>query len=189
MARLSPPSFRDALLTTAPWALALGFALGAHSGWFCPGHQHATHVDVVSADDGEIAVFRDDDDPCAREHAAERIRELAQRVHRVAETHTMPAELIAALADDPGLLADHGTAELVMRDGEPIGFRISNTVSGGLAQQLGLRDGDVITSVAGQPLRSVDDVAKAASAVRGFAQVRMMIARDGVAMRKRFLIR
>src|SRR5688572_13655305 len=160
MARLSPPSFKDALLTTAPWALALGFALGAHAGWFCPGHQHAPTLAVVQ----EEFELLEDDDPCP---SSGELLELAKRVDRVAETHTMPKELLVALADDPSQLGEHASAELVVRDGKPRGFRLSDTQP--LVHSLGFRDGDLITNVAGHPLRSAEDLAKVASLVRAYA--------------------
>jgi hypothetical protein len=181
MARLSPPSFKDALLTTAPWALALGFALGAHAGWFCPGHQHAPSVSIFEE---EIDLL-EDDDPCPRE--GQELTDLAEQIEQVAETHTVPKELVIALSDDPSLLGEHASAELVVRDGQARGFRISGTDD--LMHALGFRDGDLVTSIAGHKLRGPEDLAKVASLVRGYAQVRVMLERDGVEIRKRFFIR
>jgi hypothetical protein len=181
MARLSPPSFKDALLTTAPWALALGFALGAHAGWFCPGHQHATSVSIFEE---EIDLL-EDDDPCPR--AGQDLNELAQEIDQIAETHTVPKELLVALADEPQRLGEHASAELVVRDGAVRGVRISDVDA--ILQALGFRDGDLITSVAGHKLRSPDDLGKVASLVRGYAHVRVLLERDGIEIRKRFFIR
>jgi type II secretory pathway component PulC len=190
MGRLSPPSFRDALLTTAPWALALGFALGAHAGWFCPGHEHATHVEVVPAEAVELVAL-DDDEPCAnarRESDARRLHQLARDVHRVSETHSVPAELFALLADDPWLLAEHGRAKLVVRDGETVGYRIRGTSHQGLVRRLGLREGDILVSVGGHPIRGADDVAVAAAALRGATKLGIVVERNGMQIRKRYFI-
>lgn len=164
--------------------------MGAHAGWFCPGHQHAPALEIVSVD--ESVSFGEDDDPCTQSRRQLEPGELAalgKQVRRVAETHTVPKELVTAIANDPSLLGQFARAEVVLRNGQPIGFRISGTTRGGIVRQLGLRDGDIVTNVAGRPMKSLDEVSRAASAVRGLAQVRVLIERDGVEIRKRYLVR
>lgn len=191
MPRLSPPSFKDALLTTAPWALALGFALGAHAGWFCPGHEHSstTRVEIAGSSDVEPGMDQDDD-PCARKHRAldaEKIRELTREVHRVAETHAVPAALVEAIASDPSVLAGQVSADLVSEPHQ--GFRMRNTAHGSLVRQLGLRDGDIVTHVNGRAMTSVDALMGALASMKGQPQARLMLVRNGVEIRKRFVIR
>jgi C-terminal processing protease CtpA/Prc len=183
---------RDTLLTTAPWALALGFALGAHAGWFCPGHQHAPRGDLVSSDVVDIGdVFADADDPCTRarrDRAAKRVRQLAKQAHRVSETHRVPAGLVEALIDDPRVLSKDAKAELVLRDGQPLGFRIARTTRGGPLARLGLRDGDIITHVRGRPLHTANDLVAAVSSLRGATKVGIRIERNDHEIRKHYLI-
>ena len=177
------------MLTTAPWALALGFALGAHAGWFCPGHQHAASVEVVSI--GEELLLGDDDDPCTqarRDREIDRLRELGRQVRRTSETQAVPQELFAALTEDPWMLARFARAKLVSRDGEPYGFRVSLHEPGGLVRELGLREGDVVTHINGQALESTEDLREAVDGLRGLDEVSITVERKGSPLQKRYVV-
>jgi general secretion pathway protein C len=74
-------------------------------------------------------------------------------------------------------------------DGQSNGFRLSEIQPDSIFQQIGLRDGDVLTSVEGQ---SVGDPAKAMellSNLRDQSMINLTVMRDGRAMRLQYNIR
>jgi type II secretory pathway component PulC len=55
-------------------------------------------------------------------------------------------------------------------------------------RRLGLREGDILVSVGGHPIRGADDVAVAAAALRGATKLRIVVERNGMQIRKRYFI-
>lgn len=185
---------RDALLNSAPWALALGFAVAAHFGWFCPGHGDTpTKIEVVTtaAPGTQVHVVGADavvKPKHRRNTAAVGVPALAKKIHRVAETHTVPRELVERIYDNPALLARNARAFPATRNGKTIGFKIANTKKGSIVRLLGLRDGDVIKAVNGKPIRTIQDVLDAARCVQEKDSVTITIRRGKDKVRKRYLI-
>lgn len=184
---------RDALLNSAPWALALGFAVAAHFGWFCPGHggETPTKIEVVTtaAPGTQVHVVGADAvvTPRHRGNApAVGVPALAKKIQRVAETHTVPRALVDRIYDNPALLAKNARAFPVTRKGKTVGFKIADTKKGSIVRLLGLRDGDVIKSVNRKPIRTIEDVLAAVRCFRDQDSVTITIRRGKTNIRKRY---
>ena len=65
------------------------------------------------------------------------------------------------------------------RNGKPDGLTISRIKSGSLFTRLGLRSGDIITGVNGQPIESVDDALRFYNSLKSSSQVSLQIRRRG----------
>lgn len=158
MTRPALPKSKYAMYTAAPWALALGFAMAAHLGWFCPGHaDHSARIDVhaesginVSVSDGAVNV---------RRAAAQAKKDLpwiptsAKGVFRSAETINVPRELGAMLMAEPTMLTQYGTALPLERDGKFYAWKLKKLKRGGLLRKFGFRNNDLITAVEGHDVR------------------------------------
>ena len=59
------------------------------------------------------------------------------------------------------------------------GFEITQVESGGAVDQLGIRSGDVVTAVNGQPLDGMPSVMRLFSQVQSVSEVRMTVLRNG----------
>lgn len=87
-----------------------------------------------------------------------------------------PASLTPALA--AGLRVTTRTAP-ASADGGPAGVTVTAVTSGSLAASVGIRRGDVITAVAGQPVRSPGSLNRAISLARRAGQVAVEVHRAG----------
>ncbi|OPZ58981.1 MAG: Type II secretion system protein C [Deltaproteobacteria bacterium ADurb.Bin510] len=65
------------------------------------------------------------------------------------------------------------------RGGEPYGFRISSVSRGSALYEVGVRSGDILRSVGGQPVRTPEDVNKAFAQFKGAATVAIEVERRG----------
>ncbi len=65
------------------------------------------------------------------------------------------------------------------RNGKPDGLTISRIKSGSLFTRLGLRSGDIITGVNGQPIESVDDALRFYNSLKSSSQVSIQVRRRG----------
>jgi hypothetical protein len=167
------------MLTTAPWALALAFALAAHVGWFCPGHEHGTttRVEVVSGHTTTRAVRVEMD------RSPENLRRLLGKTDRVQETFVTTHELVEMLYEDPQLVLGSGNFWEVER-----GIRILDTNRRGVVRRHGLRDDDVITHVMDERIHTVRELADAALRLRGEGEFHITIIRAGTTMKKHFVL-
>jgi len=68
--------------------------------------------------------------------------------------------LIADAAQDIGSLMQQARIAPHLEDGQPTGLLLTNIKPGSIFRRLGLRNGDVLTSVAGNPVTTVDAVTK-----------------------------
>ncbi len=76
-----------------------------------------------------------------------------------------------------GIVADDASA------GAPAGAVVQSVIDGSPAQRSGLRAGDLVTEVAGSPVRSADDLALVARSLRPGSTVAVVWWRDGEAVR------
>jgi len=65
------------------------------------------------------------------------------------------------------------------RSGDPYGFRISGVSPGSAVYNVGVRSGDILRSVGGQPVRTPEDLNRASSRYRNSSRVAVEIERDG----------
>lgn len=72
------------------------------------------------------------------------------------------------------------------RDGQPIGFRFAGIAADSSVAQLGLQSGDVIRSVNGQPMQSVQQVLALAASLDRVGEVRIELERSGQPLTHRY---
>lgn len=190
---------KELLYTIAPLAIAAGFAFAAHGGFLCSGG-HETQVKVVAkAHPGtKVEVFHDSRKVKAKKRRAKKRRggvdpkALGSKIYRATETHWVPRSVVEKLVADPGLLSIYG--DLVpIREGSAecsgmIGYRVENTLKGGVIRRLGFHDGDLITAIDGVHLESRRAARRALSGVEGADQVTVTIVRNDKTLQKTFLI-
>jgi hypothetical protein len=95
-------------------------------------------------------------------------------------------------ADLDQLLVDSHYAEAMRgaratpaaKDGQPQGFKLFNVRPVSLFAQLGLKNGDVVEQINGQPITTFDQVKSAVEGLKGAAQVEVSIDRSGTNVRK-----
>ncbi len=194
---MSPRRFvsKELLYTIAPLAIAAGFAYAAHGGLLCTGG-HKTEVKVItkSADGTKVDVYQDGKKVRAKRRSARKRRKgvdhkkLGSKVFRATETHWVPRAVVEKVMDDPSLLRSAG--ELVPeRECRGLnGFRLDNTVKGGLFRRLGFIDGDLVTAIDGQSLKSRRAAREAISDLEQADRVTVTVIRHNKTLQKTFLI-
>lgn len=70
---------------------------------------------------------------------------------------TVKRSVIDALAADPSSLVKQARVIPAQKDGETTGFKLFAIRPSSLARQLGFKNGDLISSINGKPLRSMED--------------------------------
>ncbi len=76
-----------------------------------------------------------------------------------------------------------------VEDGKANGFKLSEIQDGSIFQQMGLADGDVVTSVNGQPLTDPSQAMQLLNSLRDSQRVGVTITRGGQPMQFVYLIR
>jgi general secretion pathway protein C len=76
-----------------------------------------------------------------------------------------------------------------VRDGETRGFEFRGVKKDSLPQALGITNGDVVTSVNGNSLQSIDQVMGLVTKLRRASNLSITIERKGVTVNKEFEIR
>ncbi|MCA9566864.1 MAG: PDZ domain-containing protein [Myxococcales bacterium] len=101
----------------------------------------------------------------------------AAGVHWLGEgRYALTPEAVAALqTEGPSMLRLVPRAE----DGAVTGIRISGIRAGTLVSELGVRNGDVLTTVDGRAVAGPDDLLEALKAARESAEVVLIVERDG----------
>ncbi|MEZ4451819.1 MAG: PDZ domain-containing protein [Nannocystaceae bacterium] len=131
---------------------------------------------------------------CPRPHAIDRVEDAAVITHvgiTCPEEHVcqIHRELITDAIENPGTLARAGRVVQVVRDGEPMGFKVYAIRAGSVLKLLGLRNGDRIDAVDGVPLRSHEQSLQILRGLReGQRVLEVDLERKGVMLRKRFEI-
>jgi general secretion pathway protein C len=90
---------------------------------------------------------------------------------------TVERKFVDQLLANPAVLASQGNARPYARD-DLKGFRLSRVKNGTLPRMLGLRSGDVITAVNGQPLDSLDGAMKLYAKLRNAAHLTIDVTRN-----------
>jgi general secretion pathway protein C len=90
---------------------------------------------------------------------------------------TVERQFVNQLLANPAVLASQGNARPYARD-DLKGFRLSRAKSGTLPHMLGLRSGDVITAINGQPLDSLDGAMKLYAKMRNASHLTIDVTRN-----------
>ncbi|MCH9688215.1 MAG: hypothetical protein K0V04_42685, partial [Deltaproteobacteria bacterium] len=90
---------------------------------------------------------------------------------------TVERKFVAQLLANPAMLATQGNARPYSRDGLS-GFRLSRVRKGTLPRMLGLRTGDLITGINGQPLNSLDGAMKLYAKLRSASHLSVDMVRN-----------
>lgn len=77
----------------------------------------------------------------------------------------------------------------ILQHGASNGFRLSEIESGSIFQQIGLRDGDVLTSVGGQPINDPTKALAVLAALRTSSSITLSVMRNGAPMQLYYNIR
>lgn len=186
---------RELLYTVAPLAIAAGFAYAAHGGLLCNGG-HKTEVKVVAkASKGtDVDVYHDGKKVKAKRRTAGKRRNgvhpkrLGSKIYRANETHWVPRYVVERLVADPGLLNIYGDLVPQRECRGLIGYRMENTLDGGLFRKLGFEEGDLITAIDDQRLESREATREAISGVQQADQVTVTVVRRNKTVQKTFLI-
>ena len=75
------------------------------------------------------------------------------------------------LVEAPESLAKMVRIVPAMREGQSAGFKLYGIRPGSFPRQLGFKNGDMITAIAGEPLRSVEDLDAVAGALEGAGEI------------------
>jgi general secretion pathway protein C len=90
---------------------------------------------------------------------------------------TVERQFVNQLLANPAVLASQGNARPYARD-DLKGFRLSRAKSGTLPHMLGLRSGDVITAINGQPLDSLDGAMRLYAKMRNASHLTIDVTRN-----------
>ncbi len=90
---------------------------------------------------------------------------------------TVDRAFVAKLLANPALLARQGNARPYSRD-DLKGFRLSRVKKGTIPRMLGLRSGDVLTAINGQPLNSLDGAMKLYAKLRNASHLTVDLTRN-----------
>ncbi len=71
---------------------------------------------------------------------------------------TLQRKMVSDAASNIGSLMNQARVEQALENGQPAGLRVTEIKPGSIFKWMGLRNGDILTTVAGTPFRSVDDV-------------------------------
>jgi general secretion pathway protein C len=108
----------------------------------------------------------------------------------VRKTGTHRYEVRRALVDPPGGLTPPWPRAIPeVRDGRPVGIRLSGIRSGSPAAVFGLSNGDLLLEVNGRSLATPDDALAAYSVLRTSDHIWLQIERDGRPLRLDYVIR
>jgi general secretion pathway protein C len=89
---------------------------------------------------------------------------------------------VAAPAAAATALANEIALQPYTQKGQIVGFTVSPKGSGGLFRMAGLKEGDVLTAINGQPIRTSEDVTKAVASNTDTANMMLSVERGGKAM-------
>lgn len=190
-----PVVSKQFLFNLAPLAVAAGFAYAAHAGFLHPGGQ-TTEVKVVAkAEQGtKVAVYHDGKRVEAKKRRGAALRNgvnpklLGSKIYRAMETFWVPRYVVERLVADPGLLRLYGDFVPVRECSGMVGYRVENTVKGGVIRRLGFRNGDLITAIDGVRVDSRRAVLEALSDIETADQLTVTTIRDNKTLQKTFLI-
>lgn len=90
---------------------------------------------------------------------------------------TVERQFVQQLLANPAMLATQGNARPYEKEGVS-GFRLSRVRSGTLPRMLGLRTGDLITAINGQPLNSLDGAMKLYAKLRNASHLTVDMIRN-----------
>jgi len=102
---------------------------------------------------------------------------------------TIKREFVDSLFGNPAKLMGQARVAPAVRDGETRGFEFRGVKRDSLPQALGIANGDVVTSVNGNNLQSIDQVMGLVTKMRRASNLSITLERKGVAITKEFEIR
>lgn len=102
---------------------------------------------------------------------------------------TISREFVDSLFGNPAKLMSQARVAPSVRDGETRGFEFRGVKKDSLPQALGLTNGDIVTSVNGNSLQSIDQVMGLVTKLRRASNLSITIERKGVTVNKEFEIR
>jgi general secretion pathway protein C len=105
------------------------------------------------------------------------------------KTCTIDRAFVEKLMASPALLARQARLRPSRKDGVAQGFKIYGVMRGTLPKLLGLRSGDLLTSVNGSPLNSMDSAMRMYQQFRTASDLSLVIQRKGKEMELDYLIR
>jgi hypothetical protein len=106
-----------------------------------------------------------------------------------ASSCTISREFVDSLFGNPAKLMGQARVAPAVRDGETRGFEFRGVKRDSLPQVLGIANGDIITSVNGNNLQSIDQVMGLVTKLRRASNLSITLERKGVAITKDFEIR
>lgn len=102
---------------------------------------------------------------------------------------TISRDFVDSLFGNPAKLMGQARVAPAVRDGETRGFEFRGIKRDSLPQVLGLTSGDIVTSVNGNDLQSIDQVMGLVTKLRRASNLSITLERKGVAITKEFEIR
>jgi general secretion pathway protein C len=85
--------------------------------------------------------------------------------------------LINAATSDIGNLMNQVKIEPALEKGQPAGLRVMDIKPGSIFRRMGLRNGDILTAVAGAPVQSVQDMATLYESLKNASRVEVQVKR------------
>jgi len=85
--------------------------------------------------------------------------------------------LVNDAISDIGNLRNQVRIEQALENGQPAGLRVMDIKPGSIFRRMGLRNGDILTAVAGTPVRSVKDMATLYESIQNTSRVEVMVKR------------
>jgi general secretion pathway protein C len=142
---------------------------------------HVEYLQVSSDDPPPLPKAVEEDEEGKEEEApkkpANEIEGASDAITCNGTSCTVERKFVDQLLANPAVLASQGNARPYARD-DLKGFRLSRVKSGTLPRMLGLRSGDVITAINGQPLDSLDGAMKLYTKMRNAAHLTIDVTRN-----------
>ena len=182
---LTPPDLRRTIASSAPWLLALAFGALAHAGALLRSEPRVQVVTVpVPPPVVHVVAPACPVEPAHQAHQGNGA--LAQDV-----SNTRPSVICLAedfcLVDERALF-EHlaGAVHFVpyVRDGETLGMKLHGIPSDGPLAAMGLRNGDLLTTVNGMRLDGMDRVRRGYEILRQSSSVELEIVRGDRTLKK-----
>jgi general secretion pathway protein C len=100
------------------------------------------------------------------------------------ENCTVDREFVEKILNNPGMLAKQARVVPAVKDGETRGFKFYGIRPGSLPKILGLKNGDLLTSVNGTELKSLDQAMELYTKLRRASHLSVTIERKGKTIQK-----
>jgi len=186
---------KEGLYTAAPLVIATGFALAAHSGFLCSGGDTPQIQITAKAEPGTALDVRANGKRLRlhKKRGAKRVGDvnpvaLGSKIYRATDTHWVPRAVVRKVLADPSLFALFGDFEPVRECSDVIGYRLVDIMPNGLFRKLGFKNGDLLISVDGKSIGSMQQIAAVVDGIEDADRVTVTVLRRGKTLQKTFLI-